>query len=46
MDLGRAVTALGAWDRAASFEIFARDIDPKWIEQALEATGNATVRRR
>ena len=46
MDLGRAVSAVGAGDRAASFELFSRDIDPKWIEQALQATGSATARRR
>ena len=46
MDLGRAVSAVGAGNRSASFELFSRDIDPTWIEQALQATGTATARRR
>ena len=46
MDLGRALSAVGAGDRAASFELFSRNIDRDWVEQALQATGSATVRRR
>jgi hypothetical protein len=46
MDLGQALSAVGIGERAESFEVFARAIDPDWVEQALEATGNATVRRR
>jgi hypothetical protein len=37
---------VGGGQRAASFEIFARSLEPQWIEQALAATGTATVRRR
>jgi len=46
MDLGQALVAVGGGERAASFEIFARSLDPHWVEDALEATGTATVRRR
>jgi hypothetical protein len=31
---------------AGAFEAFTRSIDPDWIEEALAATGTATVRRR
>ena len=46
MDLARALEEVGSGQRAASFEIFARSLEPQWIEQALAATGTATVRRR
>ena len=46
MDLGRALSTVGEVDRAASFQIFSQSIDPEWIQQALAATGSATVRRR
>jgi len=46
MDLGQALLEVGSGERAESFEIFARAIDPHWVEDALEATGSATVRRR
>jgi hypothetical protein len=46
MDLGRRLRALGSGPRADSFEIFGRTLDRQWIEDALEATGTATVRRR
>jgi hypothetical protein len=46
MDLGRAFLAVGSGERAESFEVFARAIDPHWVEEALAATGSATVRRR
>lgn len=29
-----------------AFERFRRSIDPEWVEEALEATGTATLRRR
>jgi len=45
-DLGRALLAVGAGDRAASFELFSESLDPEWIAQALAATDTATVRRR
>jgi len=46
MELGEALLAVGAGERAASFEIFSETLDPEWIQQALTATGTATVRRR
>ncbi len=46
MQLGQALGAVGEGERADSFELFARSIDPQWVEQALEATGTASVRRR
>jgi hypothetical protein len=46
MDLGRMLEAVGTGERSASFEVFADSLDPHWIEQALAATGSATVRRR
>ena len=46
MELGAALLAVGAGERAASFEIFSDTLDPAWIAQALETTGTATIRRR
>jgi hypothetical protein len=46
MELGEALLAVGAGERAASFEIFSETLDPEWIQHALTATGTATVRRR
>ena len=46
MGLGEAILAVGAGARPASFEQFAAAIDPQWIDDALAATGTASVRRR
>jgi IS4 transposase len=46
MELGTALLAVGAGDRAASFEIFSETLEPAWIDAALHATNRATVRRR
>ena len=46
MELGEALLAVGAGERAASFELFSETLDPEWIVQALTATGSATIRRR
>jgi hypothetical protein len=46
MGWGDELLAVGAGERSASFEIFSQEIDPAWIEAALQATGKATVRRR
>jgi hypothetical protein len=46
MELGEAILAVGAGDRAASFALFSETLDAEWITQALEATGTATIRRR
>lgn len=47
MDLGEALLQTGA-GRAdeQSFALFAQTLDQRWIEEALQATGAATVRRR
>lgn len=46
MDIGRALLAVGAGERPDCFETFTRSLDTAWIDQALAATGTATVRRR
>ena len=46
MELGAALLAVGAGDRAASFEIFSETLEPAWIDQALHATDRATIRKR
>ena len=46
MELGEALLAVGAGERAASFELFSETLEPEWIAQALTATGSATLRRR
>ncbi len=46
MGLGEAILAVGAGARPASFEQFAAAIEPQWIDDALVATGTASVRRR
>jgi hypothetical protein len=46
MGLGEALLAVGAGDRAASFEVFSEALDPAWVTAALQVTGKATIRRR
>jgi hypothetical protein len=46
MGLAEELRAVGASERAASFELFSETLDPDWIAQALAATGTATLRRR
>jgi len=46
MDLGQALLAVGEGEWPDHFEQFAATLDPEWIQQALTATGKATVRRR
>jgi hypothetical protein len=46
MELGARLAAVGAGDRAASFELFSETLDPGWIADALAVTGTATIRRR
>lgn len=46
MDLAAAFLESGAGRADASFTLFAETLDPRWITQALEATGTASVRRR
>jgi len=46
MDLGQALLAVGEGEWPDHFEQFAAALDPAWIQQALTATGKATLRRR
>lgn len=46
MGWDRAFVAAATYAKPEQFETFRRHIDAAWIEQALEATGTATVRRR
>lgn len=46
MDLGQTLLEVGADGTATGFERFREALDPQWIEQAITATGTATVRRR
>jgi hypothetical protein len=46
MDVAAALLAGGAQGSEASFSLFAQSLDPAWVEQALTATGTATLRRR
>jgi len=46
MELGERLLAVGAGERAASFELFSETLEPAWIAQALAATGTASLRRR
>ena len=46
MELGERLLAVGAGERAASFELFSQTLEPAWIAQALTATGTGSIRRR
>lgn len=46
MGLDLALAATATYAKPEQFETFRRHIDPVWIEQALAATGTATIRRR
>lgn len=46
MKLAEALSAVGAPGSEASFSLFAQSLDPAWVEQALQATGTATLRKR
>lgn len=46
MDLSRALMAISEDDRPPSFEVFRSTLDPQWVDEALTATGTATMRRR
>lgn len=46
MRLRHALTAVAAVPKRETFDDFRRNIDPAWIDQALEATGTASMRRR
>lgn len=46
MDVAEALLTTGADGSEASFPRFAQSLEPAWVEQALRATGSATIRRR
>jgi len=46
MDVAAALLESGTGRADASFTLFAETLDPRWIAQALAATGTASVRRR
>lgn len=46
MGLDRVFAATAAYGNPQPFETFRRYLEPSWIEQALAATGTATVRKR
>ncbi len=46
MRLDGALQAVSAFTTPEKFEDVRRHVDPRWVAQALEATGTATVRKR
>jgi len=46
MDVAAVLLASAVQDSEPSFALFAQSLDPHWVEQALRATGTATIRRR
>ncbi len=46
MDMAAMLASGATSGSEASFELFAQSLDRAWVEQALSATGTATVRRR
>jgi hypothetical protein len=46
MDFDRSIASVAAFAKPPRFEDLRRNIDAEWIEQALRATGTATLRRR
>ncbi len=46
MHLASALAATAALPRPEKFDVFAQHLPHEWIEQALQATGTATVRKR
>lgn len=46
MHLEKSLAAVASFARPEKFEDFRRHIDPGWIEEALAATGTASLRRR
>lgn len=45
-DLGEALLGASDVEHSESFAVFSQTLDARWVAQALEATGTATVRRR
>ena len=46
MQLGNALECVASFPQPEEFSRFAQDLDPGWIDEALKATGTATIRRR
>lgn len=46
MDVAAQLLAGGAQGSEASFAVFAQSLDQAWVEQALKATGTASIRNR
>lgn len=46
MDLDRSIASVAGFAKPPEFEDLRRNIEAEWIEQALRATGTATLRRR
>ena len=46
MDVAEALLEVGPGRADASFALFAQTLDPRWIVEALQATGAASVQRR
>jgi hypothetical protein len=46
MHLHESLAAVAAWGKPEYFPDVRRNIDREWVEQALRATGTATIRRR
>ena len=46
MTLQSALEAVGTLVPSERFEDIRRHVDPRWVAEALEATGSATIRRR
>ena len=46
MQLEKSLACVAAFAKPEKFEDLRRNIDVEWIEQALQATGTATIRRR
>jgi len=46
MSLSESINAILEADIPAAFEMFARRLDAEWVDEALEETGTASVRRR
>jgi hypothetical protein len=46
MRIGKALACVAEVPRPEAFKTFQRHLDPDWIEEMLQATGTATLRRR
>ena len=46
MRIDEDLAAIAAFAEAGQFDDVRKHVDPKWVREALEATGTATVRRR